>query len=417
MEKKSIGQFIAALRKANGMTQRQLAEKLNVSDKAVSRWERDESAPDLMLIPVIAEIFGVTSDELLRGEKKNVETPVSPRAVEKTEKQIEHMLKNVKFKMDIRGIISVCIMVVGLIIAMVCNFGFYRSYLGFYIASVFFLVGLVCEIISVKQAFYSIDNSEYTNDEFGLCKKKIVSNMEVVVIAIVAMFALCLPLVIFGGAYIGIDVLDWFFMGIVLSLIVCILGWIVSLCINTTRANSYGFSEIEVEQAVAINKKKVIYILITIGLVCITGVAQIVFNKLVRAVDLASGKKFYELQDFIEYMETPYDEEFVDGVLVNVITESSIDGEFGIDESDYIDYIYNDDGEEVAKYVCRNNAINDIKYDWTGDNELASVTVYTQADFKTGNKILDIINWIWVIIYIVEIVIMVIKYNKKAKQI
>ena len=39
MEKKTIGQFIAALRKASGMTQKQLSEKLNVSDKAVSRWE------------------------------------------------------------------------------------------------------------------------------------------------------------------------------------------------------------------------------------------------------------------------------------------------------------------------------------------------------------------------------------------
>ena len=41
MEKKTIGSFIAALRRANGLTQKELAEKLNVSDKAVSRWERD----------------------------------------------------------------------------------------------------------------------------------------------------------------------------------------------------------------------------------------------------------------------------------------------------------------------------------------------------------------------------------------
>lgn len=60
MEKKTIGGFIAALRKANGMTQKDLAEKLNVSDKTVSRWERDDGAPDLAVIPVIAEIFDVT---------------------------------------------------------------------------------------------------------------------------------------------------------------------------------------------------------------------------------------------------------------------------------------------------------------------------------------------------------------------
>jgi transcriptional regulator with XRE-family HTH domain len=69
MEKKTIGSFLAALRKANGLTQKQ-----NVSDKAVSRWERDECAPDLSLIPVLAEIYGVTSDEILRGQRRDPET-------------------------------------------------------------------------------------------------------------------------------------------------------------------------------------------------------------------------------------------------------------------------------------------------------------------------------------------------------
>lgn len=51
MERKSIGTLIAALRRANGLTQKQLADQLGVSDKAVSRWERDESLPDLTLLP------------------------------------------------------------------------------------------------------------------------------------------------------------------------------------------------------------------------------------------------------------------------------------------------------------------------------------------------------------------------------
>ncbi len=76
MERKSIGSFIAALRRANGMTQQELADKLRVSNKAVSRWERDETLPDLTLIPAIAEIFGVTCDEILRGEPRAAYTPV-----------------------------------------------------------------------------------------------------------------------------------------------------------------------------------------------------------------------------------------------------------------------------------------------------------------------------------------------------
>ena len=71
MEKKTIGKLIAALRKVNGMTQKELGDLLYVSDKTISRWERDESVPDLQLIPVIAEIFGITTDELLRGECGN----------------------------------------------------------------------------------------------------------------------------------------------------------------------------------------------------------------------------------------------------------------------------------------------------------------------------------------------------------
>ena len=70
MEKMTIGKFIAALRRAHGMTQKELGERLFVSDKTVSRWERDECTPELNLIPAIAEIFGVTSDELLRGQRR-----------------------------------------------------------------------------------------------------------------------------------------------------------------------------------------------------------------------------------------------------------------------------------------------------------------------------------------------------------
>ena len=71
MDKRSIGSFIAALRRAKGMTQKDLAALLHVSDKTVSRWETGEGAPELALIPAIAEIFGVSCDELLRGERKS----------------------------------------------------------------------------------------------------------------------------------------------------------------------------------------------------------------------------------------------------------------------------------------------------------------------------------------------------------
>lgn len=97
-----MGSFIATLRKANGMTQKDLAGKLNVSYKAVSRWERSENAPDLSLIPVITELFDVTADELLREEKRNndkvigAESDGEQKSSPKAHKQLKYIINDGK---------------------------------------------------------------------------------------------------------------------------------------------------------------------------------------------------------------------------------------------------------------------------------------------------------------------------------
>ena len=66
--KKTLGMRIAEYRKAKGMKQDELAEKLGVSAQAVSKWENDVSCPDIMTLPALSKLLGVTSDELLTGE-------------------------------------------------------------------------------------------------------------------------------------------------------------------------------------------------------------------------------------------------------------------------------------------------------------------------------------------------------------
>ncbi len=63
-----IAHNIAALRQASRMTQLELAEKLNYSDKAISKWERGESIPDVLVLKTIADLFGVTLDYLLEAD-------------------------------------------------------------------------------------------------------------------------------------------------------------------------------------------------------------------------------------------------------------------------------------------------------------------------------------------------------------
>lgn len=70
----TLGKRIAALRHEKGLKQDELAEKLRVSPQAVSKWENDQTCPDISLLPLLAKIFGVSVDELLSGKKEEVPT-------------------------------------------------------------------------------------------------------------------------------------------------------------------------------------------------------------------------------------------------------------------------------------------------------------------------------------------------------
>lgn len=76
----SIGSRIARLRKEKKMTQEALAEQMGVSAQAVSKWENDQSCPDIGLLPKLGRVLGVSTDELLTGESNEVRlVPVEQR--------------------------------------------------------------------------------------------------------------------------------------------------------------------------------------------------------------------------------------------------------------------------------------------------------------------------------------------------
>lgn len=75
MDSEKIGKFICELRKSKGLTQKNIADKLNISDNSVSKWERGLNIPDISSLTILSKIFNVTVSELLNGEydykKKN----------------------------------------------------------------------------------------------------------------------------------------------------------------------------------------------------------------------------------------------------------------------------------------------------------------------------------------------------------
>ena len=89
MDAKTMGNIIAKLRKGAGMTQSDLALKLDVSNKAVSKWENDISCPDVMTLPTLAQKLGCTVDELLTGRESAPQPTIVP---EENRKPFEQMM-------------------------------------------------------------------------------------------------------------------------------------------------------------------------------------------------------------------------------------------------------------------------------------------------------------------------------------
>lgn len=193
MERKSIGTFIAALRRANGMTQKDLAEKLNVSDKAVSRWERDESLPDLMLLPVIADIFHITVDELLRGERKAEDAQEAAPDPARLKKQTRRVLTVQLNRLRSSNCIAICIGALGVLAAIVCNFGFSRGLIGFCIGVVCIAVAVLLSVLFCQSAWQAAEDEEF--EEGGVCwyRQQVVRWIKLMAFILLGMLALCLP--------------------------------------------------------------------------------------------------------------------------------------------------------------------------------------------------------------------------------
>ena len=116
MEPTRIGRFIAERRKALGLTQRQLAERLAVSDKAVSKWETGRGLPDVLLMPPLCAALGITVNDLLSGEY------VSERDHQKKaeENMMELMKQNAENKLRMAQSLTCGAVTIVAVCALVC---------------------------------------------------------------------------------------------------------------------------------------------------------------------------------------------------------------------------------------------------------------------------------------------------------
>ena len=315
MERKSIGSFIAVLRKANGLTQRELADKLGVSDKAVSRWERDETAPDLYLIPVIAEIFGVTSDELLRGERAGESAPTPEKQSEKTERQIKNLLQTVRTKFLTKTLICVLIAIVGLLASMLCNFAFYRAELGFYVSLIFFAAAAVIQIIFAVLAFSGLDAEEFEGAHLSETRKYIIKKTKKLIFIAFTLFAYTLPLPIEGESTsiinIRVDFWAWLIIGAIFAAIAGIICAAANIIVDkiAEKKGIYSVDE-KVAQRRYLAKKRFVSPLPRLAIVFVPSIAVTVAAHIVclNVFDYefflrGKGTEWNDPNEFVEYME------------------------------------------------------------------------------------------------------------------
>lgn len=128
-----LGANIATYRKQQGLTQAGLAEKLNYSDKAVSKWERGESMPDVLTLVQIAELFGITVNDLVTDPNRLPEE--TGAVVEKMEKAVEKTLKRKADKPSILGLSSLLVWFVALLLfVVISSLGIAKSWIAFFYA-------------------------------------------------------------------------------------------------------------------------------------------------------------------------------------------------------------------------------------------------------------------------------------------
>ncbi len=435
MEAKTIGRFIAVLRKANGMTQKELAERLNVSDKAVSRWERDESLPDLTLIPVIAELFGVTADELLRGERSPAGEPAraaqpSPR----TEKQIARILSDGRTKLLTRSMLSVGLSLAGLLGAMVMNFGFNRAYIGFFVGCLLYVAAVLCEAVFCILANAGASGEDFQGEGLNSYRRFLLRTAEAVMGLAVGLLGATIPLIAIPyDTYQGLGGITWLAYGLIDGLLVAVLWGILTIVVSRTaeKRGFYRISEAEATRRTNLWKARGKTLGVTALVMAATLVGQLMFNENASAEQLVQGTVFTDFESFRTYMSTepePSDEVWDEDATVGPVEsdvmrvqddEAAAESKDGAGEEDstveetYLEDLEGPDGTAL-EYEWRNTDVWQVLTSGEGDSW--TVRVLTVEDYATASHIRTVVGNVFSVAYVIELAAGLLWYRHELKK-
>lgn len=418
MEKKTIGGFIAALRKANGMTQKELAEQLHVSDKTVSRWERDDGAPDLAVVPVLAEIFGVTCDELLRGERKppaaRAETAEPSEIAPKAEKQRQRLLKLTLSQYKNRTCIAMGVSVTGVIAALICDLAFLKAVLGFFLGAIFFAASIVCQAVFINKAFFSVEDAGLEENVRSGFKRSVIRLAERSIGLTAAFLGFTLPLLL-ADANMGLaldSVLLWGSVGAAGFLLVYAVV-LYFLHASFLRKGVYALSEKETAVYYRNHKLKRSCAIVLAAVLAVTFVAHQLATSIWGPYSIMKGTTFADYDSFIQYMQQdiPADSDGHAGEP----KQSAAQLPDGIGEEALTRRLEDSNGNVVCEYIDRNESVVSLRYT-PKDGTILPITVCTEDDLRAAQQTAAARHVLFGAAYCLECLIVILIYiRKRAK--
>ena len=406
MEQKTIGKFLAALRKANGYTQRELAEKLNVSDKTISRWERDESAPDLSVLPVLAEIFGVTSDELIRGERISHNSE-QQKNEEKTEKLYVHLRNSVIMEYKNQSFVVVGAAGAGFLMALVFNFGLIRARLGFYIGTFFFLAAVMTELIFLNRAFFKL-NGEEQQEENKKAKYRVIRITETALTIVFMLFAVSTVLLTKSYSSNTGVLADIFLMyGLVYGIIAVVLCVVVCYFTNEIlfRRGVYKLEEKKRAEREKYFWKKTKFMFLCCLIAGVTFFVHIVATNAWNPLAMTEKIRFDEFGAFRDFME----QEGENGAYITSTTDKF--GNYFETGTGEPEKILNQNEKIIYSFNYNNTSV--VKWEYSDTDDLLPIYVYTQENIDKAQKKMGWINILFGVLYVAELAGFVLCYRKK----
>ena len=446
MERKTIGAFLSALRKANGMTQQEVADKLNVSNKTVSKWERDEGYPEIMMLPAIAELYSVSVDEILRGERIT-KPDHEERKDTKSDERIKYLIEKATVKFNNSSIVSVILGVVALILAYTIGdivYNYNVMWVGYVIILILVASSIAVTLIAFNNLLSGLDNRDVIEKEHyeKTMKNSIKYVTAVTFLSVVTIIGLLLN-ILFDGVS----------MLIVALPATAVMGGIVAYLVRSILHKKYDISQTQLSDEQRKYRKKHIkttsIILAVVILVSVISpfVGAFIDSQSIFAFTFSDGidyqyssqeeaeNEYYKLKNHVtdnkplyNLLDEGYLEDGTYTMYVEGLGHSFIKDENGY-HLEYTEVLSGEDlefssQEEAEKFKHENVLISDypvpddLQKNITFDDETLTVNWQYNTNYLRGA--LDILEAFLLVAYIICIVILIISvivYFRKKKRI